>query len=212
LHSRSDVLVDDERLNALTSAIIGAAIEVHRNLGPGLLESIYLACLQYELSERGMRFESQKAVPVVYKSTRLAALLRIDLLVEDSVVVEVKALDCVLPVYQAQVLTYVARPRRPPHSGGVRPSRDWSRGLAGRQGPEPSVSPCLRVKSVSSVTSAPSQSRWPRSESPISTRRSGKYSRHRSVTVAAMSSRQVSSRGYQGFILASMTIGGVYDR
>ena len=107
MHSRSDVLLDDERLNALTSAIIGAAIEVHRNLGPGLLESIYLACLRCELSERGIRFEAQKAVPVVYKSTRLTAMLRIDLLVEDSVVVEVKSLDCLLPVHQAQVLTYL---------------------------------------------------------------------------------------------------------
>ena len=101
------VLLNDARLNALTSAIIGAAIEVHRHLGPGLLESIYLACFQYELSERGMRFETQKAVPVVYKSTRLGATLRIDLLVESSVVVEVKTLDCILPVHQAQVLTYL---------------------------------------------------------------------------------------------------------
>ncbi len=101
------MLLDDRRLNSLTSGIIGASIEVHRNLGPGLLESIYLACLQCELSERGLRFEAQKAVPVVYKSTRLATMLRIDLLVEDSVVVEVKSLDCVLPVHQAQVLTYL---------------------------------------------------------------------------------------------------------
>ena len=62
---RRDMLVNDERLNTLTAAIIGAAIEVHRVLGPGLLESIYLACLQFELSERGLRFEHQKPVPVV---------------------------------------------------------------------------------------------------------------------------------------------------
>ena len=102
-----DVLTKDERLNALTAAIIGAAIEVHRVLGPGLLESIYLGCLQFELSERGLRFEAQKPVPVVYKSVRLASTHRIDLLIEDAVVVEVKALDILLPVHQAQVLTYL---------------------------------------------------------------------------------------------------------
>ena len=72
-----------------------------------MLESIYLACLQFELSERGLRFEYQRAVPVVYKSIRLAVVHRIDLLVEDSVVVEVKAVDALLGVHQAQVLTYL---------------------------------------------------------------------------------------------------------
>jgi GxxExxY protein len=104
---RPDVLANDERLNTLTAAIIGAAIEVHRILGPGLLESIYLACFQFELSARGLRFESQKLVPVVYKSIRLATMHRIDLLIEDSVVVEVKSVDALLPVHQAQVLTYL---------------------------------------------------------------------------------------------------------
>ena len=69
--TRCSMLTNDERLNALTGAILGAAIEVHRVLGPGLLESIYLGCLQFELSERGLRFEAQKPVPVVYKSIRL---------------------------------------------------------------------------------------------------------------------------------------------
>jgi GxxExxY protein len=78
------VLTKDERLNGLTASIIGAAIEVHRVLGPGLLESIYLACLQFELSERGLRFEAQKPVPVFYKSIRLSTVHRIDLLVEDT--------------------------------------------------------------------------------------------------------------------------------
>ena len=87
------MLANDERLNALTAAILGAAIEVHRVLGPGLLESIYLACLQFELSEGRLRFEVQKPVPIVYKSIRLGAMHRIDLLIEDSVVVEVKVVD-----------------------------------------------------------------------------------------------------------------------
>ena len=101
------MLAGDQRLNTLTAAIIGAAIEVHRVLGPGLLESIYLACFQFELAERGLRFEGQKPVPVVYKSIRLATMHRIDLLIEASVVVEVKSVDALLPVHQAQVLTYL---------------------------------------------------------------------------------------------------------
>lgn len=107
------MLANDERLNTLTAVIIGAAIEVHRVLGPGLLESIYLACLQFELSERRLRFEGQKPVPVVYESIRLATMHRIDLLIEDSVVVEVKSVDALLPVHQAQVLTYLRLTGRP---------------------------------------------------------------------------------------------------
>jgi hypothetical protein len=72
------MLANDERLNALTAALLGAAIEVHRALGPGLLESIYLACFQFELSEQRLRFEAQKPAPVVYKSIRLGAMHRIN--------------------------------------------------------------------------------------------------------------------------------------
>jgi GxxExxY protein len=93
--------------NAITSQVIGAAIDVHRALGPGLLESTYIRCLQYELSARRLRFDSERVVPIVYKEIALDARYRVDLLVEDVVVVEVKSVDQLLPVHQAQVLTYM---------------------------------------------------------------------------------------------------------
>jgi len=100
--------VDKERLNAITQSIIGAALEVHRELGPGLLEQAYEACLAFELLSRGFRIERQKAVPVAYKRQRLDfAGYRIDLLVEDAVVVEVKAIEKLEPVHSAQLLSYL---------------------------------------------------------------------------------------------------------
>jgi GxxExxY protein len=94
-------------VNDLTGQIIGAAIEVHRILGPGLLESTYMLCLQFELEIRKLRFVAQQDVPILYKCRELDAKYRIDLLVADLVVVEVKSVECLLPVHQAQVLTYV---------------------------------------------------------------------------------------------------------
>jgi GxxExxY protein len=93
--------------NTVTGEIIGAAIEVHRIVGPGLLESTYLPCLRFELAERKLAFLSQQSVPIVYKGTVLSASYRIDLIVEDLVIVEVKAVDVLLPVHQAQLLTYM---------------------------------------------------------------------------------------------------------
>ena len=93
--------------NGVTGEIIGAAIEVHRVIGPGLLESAYMPCLQFELAARKLRFVSQRAVPIVYKGMNLDSTYRIDLIVEDLVVVEIKAVDRLLPVHQAQVLTYM---------------------------------------------------------------------------------------------------------
>jgi GxxExxY protein len=93
--------------NAVTHEIIGAAIEVHRTLGPGLLESTYLTCLRFELTSRSLRFTSERAVPIVYKGTRLESSYRVDLIVEDLVVVEVKSVVTAAAVYQAQVLTYM---------------------------------------------------------------------------------------------------------
>jgi GxxExxY protein len=101
------VLLDDARLNEVTGSILGAAIEVHRVLGPGLLESIYQRCLEFELAQRGLRFVRQQSVPIVYKTVSLAANYRIDLVVEDMVVVEVKSVSGLTSVYQAQVLTYL---------------------------------------------------------------------------------------------------------
>ena len=93
--------------NELTHAIIGAAIEVHKNLGPGLLESTYEECLSHELSLRNFRFERQKPIPVVYKQTKLECGYRIDLLVESKVVVELKSVEGFAPIHEAIVLTYL---------------------------------------------------------------------------------------------------------
>ena len=94
-------------LNELTGQIIGAAIEVHRHLGPGLLESAYETCLAYELQQLGLIVERQKALPLVYKEIRLDQGYRIDLLVEQSVVVEIKVVEQIAPVHEAQVLSYL---------------------------------------------------------------------------------------------------------
>jgi len=91
----------------LTEKIIGAAIEVHRALGPGLLESIYEECLAIELQLKGIGFERQKLLPIEYKGCPVAANLKIDLLVENHVVVELKAVENLLPVHAAQLLTYM---------------------------------------------------------------------------------------------------------
>ena len=86
---------------------IGAAIEVHKELGPGLLESTYAHCYKVELAERRISFAAQVWLPVVYKGQRLNDGYRLDLLIEDRLVVEVKAVDKLLPVYDAQVMTYL---------------------------------------------------------------------------------------------------------
>jgi GxxExxY protein len=96
-----------KRLNALTEAIIGAAIEVHRELGPGLLEATYQTAMAHELKLRGLPFKAQLAVPVRYKGVDLGHAFRVDLLVDRSVVVELKALDTIAPVHHAQVLSYL---------------------------------------------------------------------------------------------------------
>jgi len=97
----------DTTFNEVTHNIIGAAIEVHRNLGPGLLESTYLPCLQFELSSRDIRFEMQRSIPIRYKQATLAATYRIDLIVEDQVIVELKSVERLLSVHDAQLLTYL---------------------------------------------------------------------------------------------------------
>ena len=91
----------------LTEIIIGAAIAVHRELGPGLLESAYEACLVYELSERRLKVDRQRLLPVSYRGIRIDCGYRIDLLVEDQVIVELKAVEQVLPIHEAQLLSYV---------------------------------------------------------------------------------------------------------
>ena len=99
--------VEPSEFNDITGRILAAAIEVHRTLGPGLLESIYTPCLQFELSARRLRYVAQRSVPIVYKGMPMEACYRVDLIVEDAVVVEVKSVAAALPVHQAQLLTYM---------------------------------------------------------------------------------------------------------
>lgn len=94
-------------LNEISEKVIGCAIKVHKALGPGLLESTYEVCLVHELSKAGLKVQSQVALPVVYDGVRLDAGYRIDLLVEDAVFVELKAIDSLLPIHEAQVLSYL---------------------------------------------------------------------------------------------------------
>ena len=97
------MLKEDE----LSNEIIGAAIEVHRNLGPGLLESAYEECLCYELAHRGIKYERQKLLPVAYKGTKLDCGYRLDVVVNELVVLELKAVDQIQPIHSAQLLTYL---------------------------------------------------------------------------------------------------------
>lgn len=96
-----------DEIEGLTERVIGCAVEVHRNLGPGLLESIYRECLLYELTANGIRTEIEKPIPINYKGRIVAAALRIDILVERLVVVEVKSIEVIHPIHLAQVITYL---------------------------------------------------------------------------------------------------------
>ncbi|MBV9250612.1 MAG: GxxExxY protein [Acetobacteraceae bacterium] len=91
----------------MTDAVIGAAIEVHRELGPGLLESVYEECLCYELQERGIAFRRQLELPIVYKGRRLDFGYRLDMLIENQLLIEVKAVEQLVAIHEAQVLTYL---------------------------------------------------------------------------------------------------------
>jgi GxxExxY protein len=93
--------------NSLSERVIGAAIEVHRQLGPGLLESTYEACLCFELAQRGIACAQQVPLPVIYKGNRLDCGYRIDLLVEQELIVEVKSVDQLVRIHEAQLLTYL---------------------------------------------------------------------------------------------------------
>lgn len=101
----AEIAEEKQSLDQLTEAIIGAAIDVHRALGPGLLESAYEACLVFELAQRGLR--EQRPLPVVYREVRLDCGYRLDILVENAVIVEVKAVDELLPIHRAQLLSYL---------------------------------------------------------------------------------------------------------
>ena len=109
-NSTTEVAEDAElgtEINQLTENVIGACIEVHRSLGPGLLESSYELCLCRELSLRGIPFERQKAIPIEYKGVKLDCGYRADLLVAGRVLVELKAIESLLPIHEAQLLSYL---------------------------------------------------------------------------------------------------------
>jgi GxxExxY protein len=96
-----------DRLNAVTDRIIGAAIDVHKCIGPGLLESAYETCLVYELRNQGLKVETQKPLPVIYKNVKLDCGYRLDLVVEDCVIVEIKAVEKLTSIHEAQLLSYL---------------------------------------------------------------------------------------------------------
>ena len=93
--------------NEITNLIIGSAIEVHRTLGPGLLESAYQECLNYELKANGLKVRKEVALPITYKNIKLDHGYRLDLLVQEKIVIEIKTVECFTDVHFAQVLTYL---------------------------------------------------------------------------------------------------------
>ena len=101
------------KLEKLTETIIGAAIEVHRALGPGLLESAYEECLCLELGLRSVAYQRQVALPVIYKTLHLDCGYRMDIVAEESIILELKAIDKILPIHKAQLLTYLKLSNKP---------------------------------------------------------------------------------------------------
>jgi GxxExxY protein len=102
-HRKNDIMDFD----LVSKEIIGSAIEVHRIIGPGMLESAYEECLTYELIQKGLKVDRQKPIPVIYKEIKMDCGYRLDLLVDKRVIVEVKSVDFIIPVYEAQILTYI---------------------------------------------------------------------------------------------------------
>jgi GxxExxY protein len=105
-------MLESQRLDQISHSIIGAAIEVHRHLGPGLLESAYEVCLVFEIKRLGMKVEEQKPLPVVYKEVKLDCGYRLDVVVEDEIIVEIKAIEKLLPIHDAQLLSYLRLTRK----------------------------------------------------------------------------------------------------
>jgi GxxExxY protein len=106
-------MLTQKYLNDLTHSIIGAAIDVHKELGPGLLESIYERCMVHLLIEKGFKISSQQTVPIVFRGLILDYDLRLDLLVEDLIIIELKTVEGFLPVHEAQLLTYLKLLEKP---------------------------------------------------------------------------------------------------
>jgi GxxExxY protein len=106
-------MVTQNTVNAIAYKVVGCAIEVHKNLGPGLLESVYETCLIEELQEAGLLVRSQVYVPIKYKNKDLGGTLKLDLLVNDLVIVELKAVDAMIPLFKAQLLSYLKLTGKP---------------------------------------------------------------------------------------------------
>jgi GxxExxY protein len=106
-------MITQKLINEISFKIIGCAIEVHKHLGPGLLESVYHNCMMDEFARSDLSFQSHVAVPINYKGRQLAEPLRLDLLVEDLIVVELKAVEATHPVYSAQLLSYLKLADKP---------------------------------------------------------------------------------------------------
>jgi GxxExxY protein len=97
----------NQSVNSITQKIIGSAITIHKELGPGLLESSYEACMAYELAQLNLKVERQKGLPVIYRGIKLDCGYRIDFLIEDRVIVELKAVEKLEPIHEAQILSYL---------------------------------------------------------------------------------------------------------
>ena len=98
---------ENEKLNKITETIISGAINVHRTLGPGLLESAYEACMVFELAQAGLKVEQQKPLPIVYREVKLECGYRLDLMIENEVIIEIKSIEKLMPIHQAQLLSYL---------------------------------------------------------------------------------------------------------
>ena len=106
-------MITQKFINDIAYKIVGCAIEVHKNLGPGLLESVYETCMIEELRDNGFMVKSQIYVPVLYKGKDLGGTLKLDLLVNDLIIVELKAVDVMIPIYKAQLLSYLKLTGKP---------------------------------------------------------------------------------------------------
>jgi GxxExxY protein len=106
-------MVTQQYINEISYKIVGCAIEVHRHLGPGLLESVYEECLIEELKEIGLKVDRQIAVPISYKNKSLGKPLKLDLLINDQVIIELKSVDTLIPVFKAQLLSYLKLTGKP---------------------------------------------------------------------------------------------------
>lgn len=106
-------MLSKSHLQQLSYKIIGSAIEVNKHLGPGLLESVYELCFIEEMRQQGLNIKSQIYVPVIYKDVNLGGKLKIDLLIEDAIIVEIKAVEVMIPLYKAQLLSYLKLADKP---------------------------------------------------------------------------------------------------